>query len=157
VHEGGLWYFPAGLPHSLQGIGPDGCEFIICFDNGKASEFNTLLVTDWVAHTPPEDLALNFGVPAETFSKISLHDLYIFQGQVPGPLGADQRQAQGDAGAMPIPSTFQLKCGRSDPADQGRLGKGRRQQQLQGVQDDRSIVRYYSSWRDAGNALAPQC
>ena len=26
VKEGDLWYFPAGLPHSLQGLGPDGCE-----------------------------------------------------------------------------------------------------------------------------------
>jgi len=108
VHEGGLWYFPAGLPHSLQGIGDDGCEFILCFDNGQASEYNTLLVTDWFAHTRPEDLALNFGVPAETFNKIPLHDLYIFQGQMPGPLAVDQRQAQGDAGAMSVPSTFQL-------------------------------------------------
>ena len=39
VKEGDLWYFPAGLPHSLQGIGADGCEFLICFDDGKASEF----------------------------------------------------------------------------------------------------------------------
>ena len=108
VNEGGLWYFPAGLPHSLQGIGQDGCEFIICFDNGKASEFNTLLVTDWFAHTPPDILALNFGVPADTFSKIPLNDLYIFQGQMPGPLAADQRSAQGDAGAMVTPSSFQL-------------------------------------------------
>jgi oxalate decarboxylase len=45
VHEGGLWYFPPGLPHSLQGVGEDGCEFVICFDNGKASEFDTLLLT----------------------------------------------------------------------------------------------------------------
>ena len=41
VNEGDLWYFPAGFPHSLQGLAPDGCEFIICFDDGKASEFNT--------------------------------------------------------------------------------------------------------------------
>lgn len=108
VHEGGLWYFPAGLPHSLQGIGPDGCEFILCFDNGRQSEYNTLLVTDWVAHTRPDDLALNFGVPAETFSKIPLHDLYIFQGQMPGPLGTDVKQAQGDAGPMSLPSSFAL-------------------------------------------------
>jgi len=108
VHQGGLWYFPAGMPHSLQGIGEDGCEFVICFDDGKATEFNTLLVTDWVAHTAPDDLALNFGVPAEDFSKIPLHNLYIFQGQVPGPLEVDQRQAQGDAGAQPLRSTFQL-------------------------------------------------
>ena len=53
VNEGDLWYFPAGFPHSLQGLAPDGCEFIICFDDGKASEFNTTLVTDWlVTHLP---------------------------------------------------------------------------------------------------------
>src|SRR3979409_2486303 len=108
VKEGDLWYFPAGLPHSLQGLGPDGCEFVICFDNGRASEFNTLLVTDWLAHTAPEDLALHFGLPGDTFSKIPLHDLYIFQGEMPGPLEAEQQQAAGDAGPLPLRSTFQL-------------------------------------------------
>jgi oxalate decarboxylase len=93
VHQGGLWYFPAGLPHSLQGIGEDGCEFIICFDDGRASEFNTLLVGDWMAHTPPADLALNFGLPVDTFSKIPLHDLHIFQGEMPGPLETEHQQA----------------------------------------------------------------
>jgi oxalate decarboxylase len=90
VKAGDLWYFPAGAPHSLQGLGPDGCEFVICFDDGSASEFNTLLVTDWFAHTPPEVLAKNFGVPADTFAKIPLNDLWIFQGKVPGDLAADR-------------------------------------------------------------------
>ena len=90
VKEGDLWYFPAGLPHSLQGLGPDGCEFVICFDEGNASEFTTLLVTEWLAHTPPDILAQNFGVPAETFEDIPLHDLYIFQGKLPGDLAADR-------------------------------------------------------------------
>src|SRR5438309_9114289 len=67
VKEGDLWYFPAGLPHSLQGLGPDGCEFVICFDEGKASEFTTLLVSEWFTHTPPDILAQNFGVPADTY------------------------------------------------------------------------------------------
>jgi oxalate decarboxylase len=49
VKEGDLWYFPAGLPHSLQGLDPDGCEFVLAFDNGDSSEFNTLLLTDWIA------------------------------------------------------------------------------------------------------------
>jgi oxalate decarboxylase len=65
-------------------------------------------VTDWLAHTPPEDLALNFGVPVETFARIPLHDLYIFQGEMPGSLGAEQQQAAGDAGPAPLRSTFQL-------------------------------------------------
>jgi len=36
VKEGDLWYFPAGLPHSLQGLDPDGTEFVLAFDNGVA-------------------------------------------------------------------------------------------------------------------------
>lgn len=108
VKEGDLWYFPAGLPHSLQGLGPDGCEFLLCFDDGKATEYNTLLVTDWFAHTPPEILAENFGVPAETFSKIPLHQLYIFQGKLPGSLAADQAAVKGTLGFPPNPFTFSL-------------------------------------------------
>jgi oxalate decarboxylase len=123
VREGDLWYFPPGLPHSLQGLGPDGCEFIICFDDGKATEFNTLLVTDWLAHTPPEILAENFGVPAETFSKIPLHDLYIFQGKMPGDLAADQAAVRGARGIPPHPFTFSL--GSAAPTRQTNSGSVR--------------------------------
>jgi oxalate decarboxylase len=108
VREGGLWYFPAGLPHSLQGIGEDGCEFILCFDNGRASEYDTLLVTQWMAHTPPDVLAQNFGVPAEAFKNIPLHDLYIFQGKLPAPIETDQQEAQGNAGPPKLRSSFAL-------------------------------------------------
>ncbi len=108
VKEGDLWYFPAGYPHSLQGLGPDGCEFILAFDDGKQSEFNTLLVTDWMTHTPPDVLAENFGVPAETFSKMFTHNLWIFQGSVPGPLAADQDAVKSPNGPPPNPFTFSL-------------------------------------------------
>ena len=110
VKEGDLWYFPAGLPHSLQGLGADGCEFLICFDEGKASEFTTLLMSEWFTHTPPNILADNFGVPAETFQDIPLRDLYIFQGKLPGDLAAD-RQAVSGKGAPPHPFTFSLGSG----------------------------------------------
>jgi len=108
IGEGGLWYFPSGLPHSLQGIGEDGAEFILAFDNGRQTEYNTLLLSDWMAHTPPDILAQNFNVPADTFSKIPLHQLYIFPGQMPGPLAEEQAQAQGTVGKMANPSTFAL-------------------------------------------------
>jgi oxalate decarboxylase len=108
VKENDLWYFPAGLPHSLQGLGPDGCEFILAFDDGKATEFNTLLLTDWLAHTPPDILAENFGVPADTFAKIPLHQLYIFQGKLPLTLDADRAAVRGPAGSPPNPYTFSL-------------------------------------------------
>jgi oxalate decarboxylase len=108
VKAGDLWYFPAGLPHSLQGLGPDGAEFVLAFDNGLSSEYNTLLVTDWVAHTPPEVLAKNFGVPADTFKNIPLQNRWIFQGDIPGPLAADQAAAKAAAGDPPFPFVFAL-------------------------------------------------
>lgn len=111
VKEGDLWYFPAGYPHSLQGLGPDGCEFILAFDSGKQSEYNTLLVTDWVAHTLLEVLAENFNVPGGTFGKIPTHNLWIFQGKVPGPLAADQDAVKNPAGPPPNPFTYSLAGG----------------------------------------------
>jgi oxalate decarboxylase len=108
VGKGGIWYFPAGLPHSLQAIGEDGSQFLLAFDNGRQTEYNTLLLSDWLAHTPPDILAQNFGVPAEAFSKIPLHQLYIFPSEMPGPLAEEQAQAAGTVGRMPNPSTFAL-------------------------------------------------
>ena len=81
VKEGDLWYFPAGLPHSLQGLGR-WCEFVIAFDNGNSSEFNTLLLTDWIAHTPPDVLAKNFGVPVDAFKNIPVHNRWIYQSNI---------------------------------------------------------------------------
>lgn len=90
VNVGDLWYFPPGVPHSIQGLGPDGCEFLLAFDNGGFDEDSTFLLSDWFKHVPPEILAKNFGVPAETFSKLpSPSDEYIFAGKVPGALNAD--------------------------------------------------------------------
>jgi oxalate decarboxylase len=117
---GDLWYFPAGLPHSLQGLGPDGCEFVICFDDGRANEFNTLLLSDWFAHTPPEVLAKNFGVPAQAFSKIPLQNLWIFQGTLPGDLAAERAAVTTGSGAPPHPFIFSL--GSSVPVRQSEGG-----------------------------------
>jgi len=119
VGVGDLWFFPAGTPHSLQGLGPDGCEFLIAFDDGSQSEYNTLLLSEWLAHTPPEVLAANFGVPAETFSPIPLHGLWIFQGTEPGPLAADQAAVR-SGGVPPLPFTYSL--GAAAPLKETRSG-----------------------------------
>ena len=117
VKAGDLWYFPAGLPHSLQGLGPDGAEFVLAFDNGASGEFNTLLVTDWFAHTPPEVLAKNFGVPADAFKNIPLQQRWIFQGELPGSLAADQQAIVADAGAPPYPFIYRLADMKPDKAN----------------------------------------
>ena len=123
VAAGDLWFFPAGMPHSLQGLGPDGAEFLLVFDNGMASEFNTLLLTDWMAHTPPDVLAANFGVPADTFKNIPLENRWIFQGSDPGPLAAAQAQSRSPKGEPTMPFTFRMAA--MAPTRQTRGGEVR--------------------------------
>jgi oxalate decarboxylase len=110
VGEGDLWYFPAGIPHSIQGLKPDGCEFLLVFDEGNFSEEATFLLSDWMAHTPKEILAKNFGVPESAFDRIPEKDLWIFQAPVPGPLAADRV-----IGAGPVPNTFSHRMMAQEP------------------------------------------
>jgi oxalate decarboxylase len=101
VGEGDLWNFPSGVPHSIQGLEGDGCEFLLVFDDGDFSEDDTFSLTDWLAHTPREVLAKNFGVPERAFAGIPDKELFIFQAKVPGPLAADRV-----AGAGPVPTPY---------------------------------------------------
>lgn len=106
VTDGDLWYFPTGIPHSIQGLGPDGCEFLLVFDDGNFSEYETVLLTDWMAHTPREVLAKNFGVSQEAMQKMVRREKFIFQAAVPGPLAADQKSTAGSLGLSPIDFSF---------------------------------------------------
>ena len=111
VEEGDLWYFPAGIPHSIQGLGPDGCEFLLAFDDGNFSEDSTFLIRDWFKHTPPEILAKNFAVSASTFEKVlDPSQGYIFALPVPGPLSADKI-----VGATAVPQSFSHKMMAQEP------------------------------------------
>jgi oxalate decarboxylase len=91
VGVGDLWYFPSGIPHSIQGLNSDGCEFLLVFDDGEFDEDNTFLLSDWFKHTPSEVLSKNFGVPGSAFANVpDPSQLYIFPAPVPGPLSSDK-------------------------------------------------------------------
>jgi oxalate decarboxylase len=121
VGQGDLWLFPKGVPHSIQGLGPDGCRFLLVFDDGNFDEFQTFLITDWLSHVPKEVLAKNFNAPASTFDKIPKKELFIFQTGLPGPLGADQ--AQGAQGTGTVPKTFDFKASTMKPTKVTRGGE----------------------------------
>ena len=84
VAVGDLWYFPAGIPHSIQGR-EEGCEFLLVFDDGSFSEDATFLVCDWLAHTPRSVIAHDLGVAAEALSSLPDGERYIFQARLPAP------------------------------------------------------------------------
>jgi oxalate decarboxylase len=109
VSKGDLWYFPAGYPHSIQGLGPgDGCEFLLVFDEGMFSEDNTFLISEWVAHTPPEILTKNSNLDRSAIAKLPTDELYIFPGEVPGSLAQDKAAVGGSSVESPIQFTFKL-------------------------------------------------
>jgi oxalate decarboxylase len=91
VSAGDLWYFPSGLPHSIQAL-KEGVEFLLAFDSGDFSENETFLICDWFAHTPREVLAKNFGVDKSAFDALPTdigHTRYMFAGKVPPSLSED--------------------------------------------------------------------
>lgn len=120
VGKNDLWFFPPGIPHSIQGLGPDGCEFMLVFDDGHFSESETVLLSNAIRHVPREVLAKNFAVSQDAFENIPQEELFIFQAEVPGSLEADQRAAVGTRGkssqelvfrTMQTQPTFKTKGG----------------------------------------------
>jgi oxalate decarboxylase len=113
VGVGDLWYFPAGLPHSIQGL-DEGCEFLLVFSDGSFSENETFLITDWFSHTPSDVLSKNFGVPESAFANLPTdiaHTRYIFDGEVPPPLRDDAVESP----SGPVPQTFSHRMLAQEP------------------------------------------
>ncbi|PBK61110.1 oxalate decarboxylase [Armillaria solidipes] len=107
VGPGDLWYFPAGIPHSLQATDddPDGSEFLLVFDDGDFSEDSTFLLTDWLAHVPMEVIERNFQVDSSAFAHIPKEELYIFPSTLPG---SDDSGPVSPQGTVPNPFSFAL-------------------------------------------------
>ena len=156
VHEGDLWNFPTGYPHSVQGLGPDGCEFLLVFDDGAFDEYETVLLTDWMAHTPPEVLARNFGVPGRRISSAASRGALYLSGNNARPSGC------GPEGGCRFTRRFAAILRLSPYADAAkqksrrRRGAHRRLTQLSSVAHHRCCPCGAASRGAARNALAPQ-
>lgn len=113
VGVGDLWYFPSGIPHSIQGLGPEGCEFLLVFDSGGFDEDSTFLLSDWFKHVPPEVLAKNFGVAVDKVGPTpDPKDLYIFRAPLPASLDDDRKH-----GSKPVPQTFSHRMLQQTPIE----------------------------------------
>jgi oxalate decarboxylase len=112
VGEGDLWYFPGGTPHSIQGLESevDGVEFLLVFDSGSFSEDSTFLITDWLAHTPKDVLAKNFGVTEDALARLPSKEKYIFPAAPPASFDKDKM-----GGAGPVPQTFAYRMLAQEP------------------------------------------
>ena len=105
IEKGDLWYFPAGFPHSIQGLEGEGCEFLLVFDEGNFSEDATFLLSEFVAHIPPDVIQKNMGWTRDEWNKLPREQLYIFNAELPDSLEADKR-FMGSNLETKIPYTF---------------------------------------------------
>ena len=109
VSAGDLWLFPSAHPHSIQGLGPDGCEFLLAFDQGTFSEYTTFLLSYFLANTPSKVLSQNLNIPEAQLSVLPESPLYIFPGTVPGSVEDDRKAVGGPAVASKLDYTFKMK------------------------------------------------
>lgn len=123
VSKGDIWYFPAGYPHSIQGLEPDGCEFLLVFDEGLFSEENTFLISEWFAHTPPEILLKNSSLNRDDVAKLPKEELFIFPASLPKSLAEDKTSAGGKSVESPIQYTFKMAA--TTPIQKSKGGEAR--------------------------------
>jgi oxalate decarboxylase len=110
VKEGDLWFFPAGFPHSIQGLGADGCQFLLVFSEGFFSEDNTFLLSEFVAHTPPDVLMKNSRLSQSDIAKLPKEQLYIFPAALPKSLSEDRAAIGGRSVQAPQQYTFKMEA-----------------------------------------------
>ena len=117
--RGDTWYFPRGHGHSIQGLGPGECSFVLVFDNGYFSEFGTFSISDWIGHIPAEVLQKTFRVPEQTFAPFPKREVYIAKGPVPAALPANA--AAGSLNSSPLTHRYRLLAQKPDSFPGGTM------------------------------------
>ncbi|KAH9214649.1 RmlC-like cupin domain-containing protein [Leptodontidium sp. 2 PMI_412] len=114
LSAGDVWFFPAGVPHSLQAL-DGGVEFLLVFDDGSFSEDSTFLATELFARNPKSVLSKNFGgLPLSAWDNIPSGELFIFPG-TPAPKDIAEQTVVGSAGILPIEQSYSFHLSKADP------------------------------------------
>ena len=98
LEAGDVWFFPAGVPHSIQAL-DEGVEFLLVFDSGSFSEEDTNLVSELFLRNPTAVLAKNLKTDVSAFDALPTGELYIFPG-TPAPSNISEQNVTGPAGVI---------------------------------------------------------
>jgi oxalate decarboxylase len=110
VEAGGLWYFPRGWGHSIEGLGPGTAKFLLVMNDGSFKEGSTFSITDWIAHTPLPWVSQTLGLSASQVQQLPRRQVYISRKPpAPGPLG-ETKPRGGGIRAMGQSHVFNLKA-----------------------------------------------
>ncbi|KAI0205138.1 Bicupin, oxalate decarboxylase/oxidase [Astrocystis sublimbata] len=112
VTAGDVWFFPPGIPHSLQAL-DEGCEFLLVFNDGAFSEEDTFLATEMMLRAPKEVWAKDFEIDIKDLDNIPQDQKYIFNG-TPAPADIKKQNITGSAGALSGSSAYTYHWSQQD-------------------------------------------
>ncbi|KAK4195028.1 RmlC-like cupin domain-containing protein [Triangularia verruculosa] len=98
ICAGDVWFFPAGIPHSIQAF-EQGAEFLLVFDQGDFTEDGTFLVSELFLRNPIEVLSKDLRAGVDAFKDIPKDQLYIFNG-TPAPKNISEQNITSSAGSI---------------------------------------------------------
>jgi oxalate decarboxylase family bicupin protein len=113
VTTGDLWFFPPGVPHSIQAL-ENGIEFLLVFNDGEFSEDNTFLVSELFERNPREVLAKNLRTDISSFDDLPDGQLWIFNGTA-APPDISEQNVTGPAGVVPLANTYSYHLSQVPP------------------------------------------
>ncbi|PBP18592.1 hypothetical protein BUE80_DR010625 [Diplocarpon rosae] len=113
VGAGDVWFFPAGVPHSIQAL-DEGAEFLLVFDDGGFSEDATFLISEMFLRNPKEVLSKNLEAPISAFDNLPQDQLYIFDG-TPAPANIKEQNQTGPAGILPHNDSYTYHWSQQKP------------------------------------------
>ncbi|RAR01811.1 Bicupin, oxalate decarboxylase/oxidase [Stemphylium lycopersici] len=113
VQEGDVWFFPPGIPHSIQAF-ENGCEFLLIFNDGSFSEENTFLLSELMMRNPESVVAKNFKTSVKSLEKLPKEPLWIFPG-TPAPKDISEQNVTGPAGVIPKEGAYTYHWSQQEP------------------------------------------
>lgn len=115
LQAGDVWFFPAGIPHSIQAF-EEGTEFLLVFDDGAFSEDETFLVSELFERNPKSVLAKDIRVDTSALDNIPKGELYIFEGTpAPKNISDPANNVTGPAGPIPMSKTYSYHFSQQQP------------------------------------------
>jgi oxalate decarboxylase family bicupin protein len=110
---GDVWFFPAGIPHSIQAR-DTGTEFLLVFDDGTFSEDNTFLVSELMQRNPQSVVAKDLRTDVSALDNLPDGQLYIFPG-TPEPDDIEEQNITGPAGIIPQEQSYSYHFSQQQP------------------------------------------
>ena len=113
LNAGDVWFFPAGVPHSLQ-AGPEGTEFLLVFDSGSFSEESTSLISEMFLRNPQSVMAKTLRTDVSKFKNLPTDQLYIFPGTA-FPQDIQKQNTTGPGGYTPKENAYTFHWSQQQP------------------------------------------